>query len=168
MNEENNCRLNLPYPEIRVQSRNTNYAALLSNDYAGQISEMSAVSQYMYQHLVTENEKISETVECISIVEMMHFEMLGELIYKLGGNPKIAAQNNCACRYWTSQYIDYCPDAKYYLKTNIENEEKAIANYMKRIEQINDCYIREILERIILDEEHHIKIFSQLLNEVCS
>lgn len=168
MYEVPNCRLDIPYPEVRTEGKNASYAALLSNDFAGQVSEMSAVSQYIYQHLVTPDEKISETVECISIVEMRHFEMIGKLIYQLGGNPLIASQNNCTVRFWTAQYINYCADARCYLKINIENEEKAIANYLKRIKQINDTYIRAVLERIILDEEYHIKIFSQLLNEICS
>lgn len=55
-----------------------------------------------------------------------------------------------------------------YLIINIESEEKAIASYLKRIEQINDAYVHKVLERIILDEEHHIKIFRQLLNEICT
>lgn len=168
MNEENNCRLDLPYPEVRVQGRNTSDAALLSNDYAGQISEMSAVSQYSYQHLITQDARISKAVACISMVEMHHFEMVGKLIFMLGGNPRIAVQNNCAVRFWTAQNIDYCADPKCYLIINIESEEKAIASYLKRIEQINDAYVHKVLERIILDEEHHIKIFHQLLNEICT
>nr|MBQ8253435.1 rubrerythrin family protein [Lachnospiraceae bacterium] len=37
----------LPYPETRVQEKNTAYADLLSNDYAGSVSEMSAITQYI-------------------------------------------------------------------------------------------------------------------------
>ena len=35
--------------------------------------------------------------------------------------------------------------------------------YRDLIRRIDDSCIREMLRRIILDEEHHIKIFSELL-----
>lgn len=37
----------LPYPEIRVHCKNHHYAKLILKDYAGIISELSAVTQYI-------------------------------------------------------------------------------------------------------------------------
>jgi bacterioferritin len=38
----------LPYPEIKVMEPNKYYATLLLEDYAGMISELTAVNQYSY------------------------------------------------------------------------------------------------------------------------
>lgn len=37
----------LPYPPIAVQEKNLGYANLLSIDYCGSVSEMSAITQYI-------------------------------------------------------------------------------------------------------------------------
>lgn len=37
----------LPYPEIRVREKNQTYANLLSIDYCGATSELSAITQYI-------------------------------------------------------------------------------------------------------------------------
>lgn len=160
------CQLDIPYPEVMVEGRNSSYAAMLSYDLAGQVSELSAVTQYVYQHMITSNESVSEAVRCISMVEMHHYEMIGRLIYELGGNPKLAVNNGCGNYFWNAQYVDYTPYPRRFLKINIEAEQKAIDNYRKNIEQINDKYVRAILDRIIMDEKHHIDIFNGLLEEL--
>ena len=51
----NNCNFqgirpamaDLPYPPVQVRSRNQVYADLLSVDYCGSVSEMSAITQYI-------------------------------------------------------------------------------------------------------------------------
>ena len=37
----------LPYPPIEAEERNTAYANLLSVDYCGAVSELSAITQYI-------------------------------------------------------------------------------------------------------------------------
>lgn len=39
--------MELPYPAIRVKEKNTAYANLLSIDYCGAVSELSAIAQYI-------------------------------------------------------------------------------------------------------------------------
>ena len=39
--------VDLPYPPIRVSGKNPSYADLLSVDYCGAVSEMSAITQYI-------------------------------------------------------------------------------------------------------------------------
>ncbi|MEA4894546.1 MAG: ferritin family protein [Oscillospiraceae bacterium] len=159
------CELSIPYPPVRTDGKNLYFASLLTNDYAGTVSEMSAVTAYSFQHLVTYNQKISETVRCISIVEMRHFEMIGRLITQFGGNPRVAVQSGCKCAFWSAQYVSYESNPKLYLKDNITNEKAAIASYYNRINQISDRTAQELLKRIILDEENHIRLFNELIEE---
>lgn len=62
MNNNFDCRLDIPYPTVRVNSRNLGYAALLSRDLAGQVSEMTAVTNYVFQHMVIEDKALSSCV----------------------------------------------------------------------------------------------------------
>ena len=160
------CYLSKPYPQVKTESKNMYYASLLTSDFAGTISEMSAVSQYTYQQIISSTPKISDTLSCISKVEMHHMEILGELISALGGNPRIAVQSGCNCIFWSAQYISYETNPKVFLKENITAELSAIANYKARINQISDPYIQDILARIIMDEEYHIELFRALLEEL--
>ena len=52
------------------------------------------------------------------------------------------------------------------LKNNIKVEEIAIKNYKDIIKYANDEIITDIINRIILDEEHHIKIFKSILKNL--
>ncbi len=166
MNEHmSSCELLVPYPLVRTEGKNLYYASLLTNDYAGIVSEMSAVTGYMFQHLSSTNAKISNTLKCISIVEMRHLGIIGKLITAFGGNPRIAVQSGCKSTFWNAQYINYETNPRFFLKEDIANERAAIANYNIRINQLSDNYVKAVLERIILDEENHIRLFRALLDE---
>lgn len=39
--------MEMPYPEIQVTERNQKYANLLTMDYCGGVSEMTAITQYI-------------------------------------------------------------------------------------------------------------------------
>jgi bacterioferritin len=163
----NDCELNLSYPPVEVTEKNCTYACLLLNDYAGKNGELTALTQYFYQYLITKYKYINfgETLECIAICEMRHMEMLGELIVQLGGNPLYRTVNNRNNQFWCGYNVSSTQDIIRFLKENIQAENIAIKNYEARICQINDSKIQKVLERIILDEKHHINIFSSYIDE---
>ncbi len=165
---DNNCVLNTPYPPIKTSCRNLHYAALLSEVFAGQLSEVTAVNQYLFQHFVSCDQQVGDTMKCVAKVEMHHMDILGELITQLGGCPKLAAQSGCNNRFWNGQFLCYDTNPVCFLKNNIAAEKAAIAAYTSLIDRICDDDIRQILERIIKDEEHHIKIFTELLEGLSS
>jgi len=162
------CELDIPYPEPRVVERNLYYAKLLLDDYSGPASELTAVHQYLYHYFTLDKEypDVAELEECIAIVEMRHMELLAETILLLGGDP----------RFW---YIRFRPvywnaSLPYYgrgicdrLRADIAAEEEAIKNYRKHQEMIDDPHIKALLERIIMDEQHHLKLFRQAYERYC-
>jgi len=167
MNENiSNCELDLPYPPIKTEGKNLYFASLLTNDYAGAVSEMSAVTKYSFQHAVTTDRRTAEIMKCISLVEMRHLGFLSEIIRDFGGNPRIAVQSGCSTVFWSARYIAYDTDPRTYLRGNLSDERAAIASYRSRISQIDDRFVGKLLARIILDEENHIRIFSLLLEEL--
>lgn len=161
----NCCRLDIPYPPVKTTGKCQNAASLLTNDYAGPVSEMSSISAYTFQHIANGDEELKNALGCIAMVEMHHFEMLGQLIKEFGGCPRIGMrQSGCGWRYWTAQYVSWETEPAAFLRENIRNERAAIACYTARIAQIDDECAKKVLERIILDEQHHISIFTGFLN----
>lgn len=165
--KHNSCELDLPYPPIEIEGQNPRYAQILLHDYAGPHGELTALTQYFYQYFIINNQysNFARELECISIVEMKHMKMLGEIIVLLGGNPllrTIAPRRNI---YWCGNNISPTQDIKNFLIQNIAGENLAIENYRKHIAMINDVKIKAILNRIIKDEENHISIFNKYLKE---
>lgn len=159
------CTLPMPYPEIRVEGENKNYAKMLSIAYAGADGELSAILNYIYSHIVTDGKKpysLCDVFECIAVVEMRHFETLGKLIFLLGEDPKFYSAMGRRS-YFNTGTLSYANDVSQILKNSIAGEKKAVDFYRELSKVISDVYIKQILDRIILDEEHHIKIFSELL-----
>lgn len=158
------CELGIPYPPAKTESKNLYYAALLTNDFAGSVSEMSAVTKYTFQNAAATEKRVSDIMKCISMIEMRHLGFLSSLIKDFGGKPRIAVQSGCNTIYWSAHYISYDTDPRTFLRGNITDEKAAIASYINRINQINDKYVKKLIERIILDEENHIRIFSTILD----
>lgn len=154
-------RSDLPYPEVEVEE-NVSEAKLLMPSYGGAAGELTAVLTYMFQSYISlKDEKLRNTLEGIGITEMHHHELLGTTIFKLGGYPVMGARS-----YWNGSYVNYTLDAKKFLQQNILAEENAILNYERTILSLRTESIKLLLERIILDEEVHIKIFKDLLKEM--
>lgn len=164
-------KLDIPYPEINVEEKNPYYADLLSQDYAGKISEITASLLYSYQHFVKfqENKEFSDIIEEISIVEMKHMEILGKTIKLLGKEPiyKTCEAMRGDCVMWDAKNINYDTNLKEMLRIDIASENATIKNYEEHKKIIEDKYIKEILSRIIIDEKRHLEIFQMLYEKLC-
>lgn len=161
--------VDLPYPPIQVRGRNRAYADLLSVDYCGAISELSAIAQYINNEnrLFHEKCSIAKTLLGIAMAEMMHLQKLGELITLLGGNVDFTAkQRNGKRRMWTPEYLMIPEQAQRMLQADIEAEKEAIRQYETHIQMIDDDCVNAVLERIIEDEKYHIMLLKILLQEL--
>lgn len=151
----------LPYPEPLIPYPNPLEAKKLMNDYGGRDSETTAVLQYMYQSYILNKEfpDYSKAIEKIAIVEMHHHELLGTSIAELGGFPVIGGRNT----FWNGSFVNYVTDLVKLLEADIQGEEIAIANYEKTILSLQSESLKQMIERIILDEEQHIIVFKAML-----
>ena len=133
--------VDLPYPPIQVKERNRAYANLLSVDYCGAVSEMSAITQYINNEnrLSCEKCPMAKTILGIAMAEMMHL---------------------------TSVYLTTPENAGKMILADIDAEKGAISQYRMHMNMIKDSYINAILARIIKDEEYHIMFLQVLLREV--
>lgn len=161
----------LPYPPIQVMEQNQAYANLLSADYCGSVSELSAITQYINNEnrLSGKDCSAARTFLGIAMAEMMHLQKLGELICLLGGNVDfVARQPNGRQRMWTPEYLTIPEHLGKMIVADIEAEKAAIAQYRMHMKMIKDEYVNAVLARIILDEEYHIMLLQVLLRELQS
>ena len=167
MEENFNPTLEIPYPKIEISKKDPMFAYKLLNVYSGRVSELTAINQYSFQSFYLNKYKdLSNILMEISEVEMHHLKILGDLILALGLIPYYVTYN---CNYeatpWSADYVDYTTDYRNMLLVNINSEVSAIKDYNKLISETNDPNVKEILNRIIMDEERHINIFSELLRQ---
>lgn len=161
--------VDLPYPPTMVRGRNQAYANLLSVDYCGSVSELSAITQYINNETRLSCEKCSlaKTLLGIAVAEMMHLQKLGELIYLLGGKVDFAARGcNTRPRLWTPDYLDIPENAVKMITADMEAERAAINQYEMHMDMIEDDCVNAVLARIIKDEEYHIMLLKVLRNEL--
>lgn len=161
--------MELPYPPIQVAEKNHSYANLLSIDYCGAVSELSATTQYINNEnrLSCNNCPLAKTLLGIAMAEMIHLQKLGELIFLLGGNINFTAKHrNGRQIMWTPQYLTIPENAREMLNSDIEAEKAAIEQYKVHIKMIKDNYVNAVLARIIKDEEYHIMVLQALIEEL--
>ena len=99
---------------------------------------------------------------------MKHLNILGQTIKLLGLDPMYIYPNNIdnGFKYWNSSYVDYNNNLIHIISSNINDEKMAINNYNEIINKIDDKYVIEILKRLVLDEEIHLKILKNIQNEL--
>jgi bacterioferritin len=174
------CKSDVPMPVVQVQGKNAHYAELLYDAMASnKSSEMSAVNQYVFHHMTIQNKVIANSLLCISLVEMNHLSTLGELIEMLGEKPFYYNTNH---HFWDAGNLGYGEKINEHNTGNDENskenirlklemdildETNAINGYILLHKEIDDIYIKKIIEKIISDEKFHIKIFEVLINKYC-
>jgi bacterioferritin len=133
---------------------------MLKEDYAGAVSEMTAVSQYVYQNILsTDNESFANAILQIGIVEMSHLDMLGDAILALGGNPTFGNGSI----FWQGKLVNYARTLPVMLRADIEAETQAIANYTRHSAKTTNASVRALLLRIIKDEQLHLRFFRETL-----
>jgi len=153
------------YPEVMITTKDRNTANILQNLYCDCNSETEAVLGYIYQYYITQpmEEDIAEIFEKISITEMRHHELLGKTIVKLGGVPYYVNGRNMPFRI---SCINPTRNLKEILRNNIKDEERAIENYERAIDRIDNESIKDLLKRIIEDEQVHLKTLQTVLEYV--
>jgi bacterioferritin len=115
-------------------------------------AELTAINQYFLHAEMCENwgyQRMAKHTRKESIEEMQHAEILMERILLLDGSPNM------------SDYfkINIGPTVKDQLKNDLDLEYTAVKrlnNGIKACVAAGDNGSRELLEKILVDEEHHI------------
>lgn len=156
---------NNPYPKVQVEQPNLFYASILLDDYAGNLSEDTAIHLYLYQAFVDDEHynQYKDIMLHIAEVEMTHLRLLGETIMKLGALPIFGVVGKDRVdRLWSASNVNYEIDLKQMLEIDIQAETNAIRNYEYQLNIIKDVYIQAMIKRILEDEKIHLSIFQNL------
>lgn len=156
------------YPKIAVAEPNKEYAKLLTMDLAFQKSEMTTMHQYFYQSWTIGHtyQTIRTVITRISEVETHHFNIIGQLISLLGGNPTCSAIQENKTEIWDGTMINYTKDIRELLKDNMEGEKMAAEAYHEQSLELKDPFISKMLCRLSFDEQLHYQIFKSFLSQV--
>lgn len=157
--------LPFPYPAIKVREPNQFYANLLTVDYCGSVSELTAITQYIHGEscMCCGHCPEARTLLGIAMAEMMHLQKLGEMIVLLGGSIDYSVPTRSGkSQMWTPGYVDLAGNLQGIIQTNIEAEKAAINQYEQHIKMIEDTCVNAVLARIVQDEEYHIMLLQMM------
>lgn len=165
-----------PYPTAKANAENERYARIIRNSFAGRESALTAMMTYLYQSICFSEcaDDLRETLAAIALCKMFHLRLLGELLVSLGSNSKYyfySMPPNANSGTWWSSYpanITYAKILGDALKADIEAEKASIDEHKSTIDYVDDEGIRALLKRIVMDEEYHLKIFTELYKRFCS
>lgn len=152
---------NDPYPKIENIKQDYRFGKMLYDSYAGSYGELTATTQYVYENITNEeNKEVRNVLMRVAMDEMHHLKILGELLVELGFIPYYMGSRN---NKWCSDRVKYkfsCMEEM--MKYNIQTEKMAIKEYERLIQNTEDKCIKDVLSRIIRDEENHIRIFKAM------
>lgn len=85
-----------PYPKVYLNSDDKIYLPIIFENYASRLSEYTAISQYIFSHFSIEgmknrldvSDEAAKAFENIAIVEMVHLELLADIITGLSAAPE--------------------------------------------------------------------------------
>ena len=160
----NECFINLPYPNVvNASDRRKNVLEMIYRLY---LSKFTAVAEYIYQNLIfSQNHPIAaDLLECISLIEMKHFRILGKLLTVLGVDPRIKPADvnrrpkgsDSLSAISEQQLIDVAYNNIYTTKSFIQE-----FNMLSRI--TNDREIKTTVQRLMLDEQHVVDLLEELI-----
>ncbi|MCC8088814.1 MAG: hypothetical protein LIO79_06080 [Rikenellaceae bacterium] len=128
---------------------------------SNEFSEMNAIIQYVSQDTLFDD--VAEMILGIGLVEMKHFDKLGDFISALGGN---------VTQEYNTSHVKYGKNAEEAVRFGIESEEATIQEYNRIAEIVKTVpenkttkIALQLLAKLIADEQKHLDLFQQWLKE---
>ena len=156
----------LPYPSTDTLTKDIRSGNIISFAYATLKGEITATLQYVYHHFFFDliDEKDSEILMAIAKAEMMHIDILGKVMLKLGVNPRYVQCPNTNSFFNTST-VSQATSAQKMLMDDIQGEMTAISDYQKMLFVLKNEQVEAIIQRIVLDEQLHLEKLKEMLEK---
>ena len=156
----------LPYPSTDTLTKDVRSGQIISFAYATLRGELTATLQYVYHHFYfDEIEKTdAEILMAIAKAEMIHIDILGTAMLKLGVSPRYVQMPNTNNFYNTST-VSQSKTAQKMIMDDIQGELNAIADYQKMLFILKNEQVEAIIQRIILDEQLHLEKLKEMLTK---
>lgn len=166
-----NCASDIAYPSLDGIEEDTSALKIISPAYAGDEGELTAVLQYVYQHILFDNmgyKNYANILIKIAVSEMKHLEILGSLILKSGAAPVYSYLPPYPINYYSARSVSYSKNPQKMILDDVAAEQYAIDTYTKMLCRIKNERIAAVIQRIRMDEEKHLAAFKCILKELTS
>ncbi|MCD7893937.1 MAG: hypothetical protein LUG60_09580 [Erysipelotrichaceae bacterium] len=132
---------------------------LLLKDIGGLNSKMNNVSLYFYNMIVTKenNLELSEVFRKLYKEETKHIELLADLCYQLGIDPRLWEIQNDLLQYWSPGYNIYPRTLHKMIENMVNNETKLIHTMQSQLSMFDEPIIIDIFNQIIEEDKIHIE-----------
>lgn len=160
--------IDLEYPSLDEIEIDLYTARKIVPAYSGLQGELTSTLQYVYQYFQFTKQGIEETAKVImgiALAEMEHLKLLGNALNKLGLDPVWSQIPPYKCNFYDTSKISYSNDVQRMLLDDISAEMLAISEYKKMANALKNQTISALLIRISLDEELHVKVLTDCLND---
>ena len=156
----------LPYPSCDTLTKDIRSGNIISFAYATLRGELTAILQYTYHHFFFNliDETYAETLMAIAQAEMIHLDILGKTMLKLGVNPRYV-QCPHTNNFYNTSTVSQATSPQKMLMDDIQGELNAIADYQKMLFVLKNEQVEAIIQRIILDEQLHLEKLKELLSK---
>lgn len=127
--------------------------SLLADLISGKDGELTAIMQYFFQEVMTNDEELKNLLKEIKHDEMHHSKLLSEAMVQFGGVPFLCNQFN---KFFTTEYVDYSLNERQFLLSDIREEELSIKAYENAIAKVENESLKQLLGEIRDDEKMHL------------
>lgn len=156
----------LPYPSTDTLTTDVRSGQIISFAYATLCGELTATLQYVYHHFyfgeIDPND--AEILMAIAKAEMMHLDILGTAMLKLGVAPRYVQIPNSS-NYYNTSTVSRATTPQKMIMDDIQGELNAIADYQKMLFILKNEQVEAIVQRIILDEQLHLEKLKEMLTK---
>ena len=163
------CASDIAYPALDGIGEDPAALKLISPAYAGNEGELTAVLQYIYQHILFDHAGCKDYADIllkVAITEMKHLEILGSLILRLGAAPVYSYLPPYPINYYSAHAVSYSKVPQKMILDDIEAEQCAIDTYTKMLCRLKNERVAAVIQRIRMDEEMHLATFKCILKEM--
>lgn len=170
--------------EVKVDSPNPNYAAMLQEQLGGPHGELKAAMQYFSQSQRVKDPQIKDLFMDVASEELSHMEMVATAVNMLNGHVIDASKatlgniqahvstgltpslSNASGFPWTAAYIEETGDIAADILSDIAAEQRAKVVYQYLYRQINDKGVKETIDFLLNREEAHNTMFREAFNRI--
>ena len=145
----------------------------LKRRYAGVKSALTSSKQYMYQHFVIWRDprlsKLADIIKQIAVREAEHYEILAKILVRCGIDPKNCVYidgNPNLCDYWKASNVSYEKALVKMFESNYVLTKRMLNEYNIILNKTDNENLKQIITRMVQDEEIHLTYFMTVLEEL--
>ncbi len=158
-----------PYPAVTDAKNDIYSLKIISPAYATSTGELNAILQYVFHSMSFASygkQDYAETLMGIAVAEMMHLNMLGNVIAAIGAQPVFTSYPPARFNFYSTKFVSYSSTLKNMIEDDIVGEKHAIYCYEKMLVRLKNSQIRCLIARILEDEQLHLCTLQSILKEI--